>query len=711
MRKQAGRKILVLTSAVAITTLVCSFPGVVSEAAEPPDWSSRARLATGLKAMEHPEWVPLFLPDGTETKQTISYDPTGGNDDGLYKNWIRYIDEHKEWVNFDEIGPGCLYRQQMNVWKNGGDPRESIPPKARIKYYFDGETAARVDMTFDQLFGRHQKFTPPLSPPLAFFDDRTMVLGTWVLKDRFAVLYYPFAFQKRLKITMTTPPDGRPNRRWFQYTYLKYPWGTSVPSWKGMDVDSPVVRRQWENLGTDPKSAAGNRRMSKDLRIDNGASATAIELSGQGSIASLRFVLEPYTRETFYKTQIAISWDDQSKPAVTMPLGCFFGGGDPQYVPCKDVWKNPFKSLFQGFDPATKSFYMFWPMPYWSKAKIVLTNRSGTPITSLKVCAGYKPAEVLGYPRGKAGYFHAKQTIEVVPKGAYYSTAFVEKGRGKVVADFLFSQGYDMDGDTFVYFDDSWTPQIHGDGTEDDHNQGWGGDSYQKPLWGGLPNGYAGGYRFYMNDSYIFDKNINLNYELSTCQGKTNFGQKTDAIVYYYKAEDGVCNLRRTDELDVGNPASEKAHGYSVTQPTWAGKLTCSYDVYERNRHHNAATDDGRAFQGFSQFTVKINPDNNGVKLRRRANRNLSYRQLASVSVDGSPSEIPWYICELASSPPETGWVDSDLFIPAALTRGKRQITVKVRCVESANARQGINEFYYWVYGYGPTSDGGDASR
>ena len=32
-----------------------------------------------------------------------------------------------------------------------------------------------------------------------------------------------------------------------------------------------------------------------------------------------------------------------------------------------------------------------------------------------------------------------------------------------------------MDGDEFTYIDGSRTPQIHGDGTEDDHNQGYGG--------------------------------------------------------------------------------------------------------------------------------------------------------------------------------------------------------------------------------------------
>lgn len=654
--------------------------------------------------MEHPEWLPLFLPDGTATRQVISFDPTGGNLDGIYKNWVRYVDEHNDWVIFDEMGPGCLFRQQMNVWVIWEWKQRTKPPmspQARIKYYFDDEAKPRIDMTFDELFGKDQKYTPPFTPPLAFFDKRKSKLFDGPIQDRFALLYYPLPYQKRLKITMTPQTDGLTNSRWFQYTLLKYPHGAPIETWKGRSDDSSAVRRQWENVGSDPKDSRGNREVSNELQILDGRSATALELHGQGSIASLRFVLAPYTRETFYGTNIAIYWDDQAAPAVEMPLGCFFGGGDPTFAACKDVWQNPFKSLFQGFDPRTRSFYMYWPMPYWSKARIVLTNRSGSPL-KVTARAEYKPAGALAYPRENAGYFHAKQTIETAPAGRYFSTAFVETGRGKVVADFLFTQDYDMDGDTFVYIDDSRTPQIHGDGTEDDHNQGWGGDSYQEPLWGGLPDGYMGGYRFFLNDFYIFDKNITINYEHSACSGKYHENQKTDAIVYYYKAPNGIANLRLTDELDIGNRASEQAHAYSVTQPTWSGKLACSYDVYEKNRKHNAMEDEGRAFKGFSQFTVKIDPDNNGVKLRRRTNRHMSHRQLAAVTIDGGPAEIPWYLCELASSPAETAWVDTDLFLPAAFTRGKSQITLRVRCVESAAEPQGINEFRYWIYCYGP---------
>ena len=69
----------------------------------------------------------------------------------------------------------------------------------------------------------------------------------------------------------------------------------------------------------------------------------------------------------------------------------------------------------------------------------------------------------------------------------------------------MYSSGFAVDGDEFTYIDGSRTPQIHGNGTEDDHDQGWFGYAVQKPYWGGLTNGYQGAYRLYVSDSYVFN--------------------------------------------------------------------------------------------------------------------------------------------------------------------------------------------------------------
>ena len=169
----------------------------------------------------------------------------------------------------------------------------------------------------------------------------------------------------------------------------------------------------------------------------------------------------------------------------------------------------------------------------------------------------------------------------------------------------------------------------------------------------------------------FFNDHIKINYEFSREGGHDNGGE-TDAVVYYYKAPPGG-NLLLTDQMDVGDPASETAHHYSVTGQTWAGTRRSGYDGYERNYEYDVCQDDGRAFNGNSEFNVAISPANHGVELRRRLYRSGNGLQRAIVYVDGvRVKERPWDVCTLFQRPflPK-GWYDADFEIPAAYTRGK----------------------------------------
>src|SRR5262249_49679628 len=173
--------------------------------------------------------------------------------------------------------------------------------------------------------------------------------------------------------------------------------------------------------------------------------------------------------------------------------------------------------------------------------------------------AAYGKTPARDCPRRSCGHLYAKRTVDVSPDDASYSHAFATRGRGKVVGIMMYSSGFAVDGDEFTYIDGSRTPQIHGDGTEDDHDQGWLGYAVQQPYWGGLTNGYQGAYRLYVTDSYVFNSRIDIRYEHSNLGGLTH-GQKTDFIVWYYLARAGYGNLELTDELDVGNAVSERDH-------------------------------------------------------------------------------------------------------------------------------------------------------
>jgi hypothetical protein len=651
-----------------------------------------AEVPVSFDAMRRLDLLPVFLPNGTQTKQYISYDPSGGNKSGFFKRY----EDNGEYVFFDEIGPGFLCRQQMNVFSR-------VTPfpsnKARIRYYFDDEVKPRIDLTFDEFFGNRGEYTAPFTPPLAYFD--TLGRQWRGGPGTFAVMYYPLPFQKRLKITAYHPAGMRHYyASWFQYTYLKYRPGTPVDTWKGAEVDSPVVRKQFERLGQDPKPPVETATHRNMLALAPSETKTALDLTGPGAIMRLRLGMAPWSADTFFHTRIRITWDDQAAPAVDLPIGCFFGGGGDTIGVGQDTSTKTLTTLMFGFDAKTHACYCYWPMPYWSRARIEIVNDSQTPIANLNVEAAVAPPKAIDYRPGEAGYFAATRTVDISPDKALYSRAFRARGRGKVVGLMMYSVGFNMDGDEFTYIDGSGTPQIHGDGTEDDHNQGWGGYATQKPYWGGLINGFQGGYRLYLTEPYVYDSSIDILYEHSPEGPAKDRGQKTDFVIWRYTDRPGGCNLKLTDELDVGKPASEKAHDYRVTGETWSGVTAASYDLMEYAPREPTTTDVGRAFAGASQFTVKIDPANEGVRIRRRVNRNRSNVQRTNVYVDGQLiPDAPWYVCDL-KAPPETAFRDTDYEIPAVYTKGKDRLTIKLEHV-SGRADDSSNEYYYWIYCYG----------
>ena len=619
----------------------------------------------GLDAMSKPENMPFLYPSGTRTHQFIAADPTGKNGDGDTRtSFTKYIDENGETVIFDAYGPGCLYRQQMNLWllNDGGLFSDPNAGKSVIKYYFDDEKTPRINMTVDQFFGGH---TAPFTAPYCYLDGMS----------RFAILYYPFAFRKRLKITVNVMKEIK-DATWYQYTYLTYPQGTVVESWKDKSQDNILVRKQWTNHGTDPKPSTGNRSVSKAFSIADKKSES-FTINGQAAITSIRINVDPYNQHTFYQTKIRIYWDDQKEASVDLPLGYLAGcGGEENFLVAIDIPARTLKTLLMGYAGDSHSFYNYFPMPFWKNARIEFLNETGLTIDSLRCDVTYQTKETYEYPYGQAGYFCTKRTRDYDAEGTkLYSSVFDARGRGHMVALTFYTENYDMDGDEFSYFDDSHTTHIHGNGTEDDHNQGWGGSNHQKPLWGGVLNGYQGAYRIYMNEPYVFNKHLRMNYEHETLGNYKNI--KSDVTMFYYLSPLND-TLMLTDELNVGNAISEKEHNYTVSGQTWTGSVTSSYDGYEQNLIWDTCTDDGRAYQAYSQFTMKIEKNNSGVRPRKRINRSANGVQTATVYVDGVKLEKPWHVVQSSYYPPNQAWYDAEYEIPAVVTKGKESIRIKI---------------------------------
>ncbi len=669
-------------------------------------------VVTGLEAVAKVERLPFLFPPGTKKNRFISYDASGGNGFGLLQSTFkRYVDDKGELVIFDAYGPGCLYRQQMNIWINNGIGKKS--ESLRIKYYFDHDPVARIDFPVKEFFrGDHV----PVTAPFTMLDKN----------DKFGICYYPFSFREHLKVTLSdtlitrllneNKDDGC---NWYQYDYLTYPQGTNVKTWKrGDNQYAESVKRQWENIGKDPKDTTGNQYAEKDISLQPDEKAVVFESSGQASITGIRLKISPYDQETFYNTSIRIYWDGLKQPAIDMPISYFFGGGGPK----DNQWEASMNNLLLGFDAGQQTMYCYWPMPFWENAKIEILNKGREAISSLVSRVAYKPASVYEYPRNEAAYFMAKVTKDSAT-GVWtrqfkkpYVTAFKEEGHGQVVSVNMWSGNFLEDGDEFTYIDNPRMPWIHGDGTEDDFNQGWAGFTYEKPLWGAMVSGVKGSYRLHLNEPYIFYNSIDMRFE----QTGGKYGDKamiarrragtndticeTEFVVCYYKSPLGKM-MELSDSLDVGNLESEKAHSCKIEGERWNGTLTQSYDSYDTADDYGVTTDNGRAFDQSCEFKVRLNPENAGVRLTSRINREGNGIQTGNVYVDGKKLALPWRVVTYSEMPRKgkrsfDGWFDSEYEIPGKYTKGKHEITVRIEHVQSV--KDELNSFRYWVYCYAP---------
>ena len=666
-------------------------------------------VPSGFEAMARVERLPLLYPAGVRKNRALTYDASGGNGFGHFRSmFCKYVDERGEVVFFDAFGPGCLYREQMNIWTDYGVGARN--KDIRIRFYFDDDTEPRIDVPVYAFFnGEHTPFTQPF-----MFRDGHM----------FGIGYYPFPFAGRLRITLCDPELARlvaqgadPTCNWFQFDYLTYPAGTAVETWTpAADSFEPVVRRQWERAGCDPKPEKGNRVVSQCVSLGPGESAVLFDHRGRGSVAAVRLRLEPFDARTFCRTRIRIRWDDQPQPAVDMPVSYFFGAGGAD----DGMWDRSLRNLLFGFDAAAGTAYCYWPMPFWKRAVVELVNDSDEPVAHVGSEVVWKPASVFAYPRSGTGYFRAKLTRDVSAGGATrkgfskpYASAFRESGRGHVVALNMWSGNFYEDGDEFTYIDACRTPCIHGDGTEDDFNQGWAGGRHQKPLWGALNNGVKGSYRIHLNEPYIFYSDIDIRFEYTNSvypgQGpRQRTGTdpaliETEFVAWYYHAPGGPA-LHLTDSLDVGNEADERAHDFNATGERASARLTQGYDSYESCDDYDMLTDDGRAFDG-CEFRAALDPSNEGVRLRRRMNRAGNGLQRAAVYVDGQRLPQPWDITTYSEQPQRgersfDGWFDAEYEIPAAYTRGKK--SVRIRLGHLGPQPGGLNAYHYWVYCYEP---------
>ena len=626
------------------------------------------------------------IPDGTVwCGQFSSHSPHQQNGDA---NYFLYRDDQGDAVIFDVKAPGCI----KSMWAT------SIDSMAVLKFYFNGETTPRYKI---RVLDFYQGRLPGFTQPLVSYDLRGYYRPDSYAGNSFA----PIFFEKSLRISV----EGKPT--FYHILYEKYPYGTTIKPASVQeqrdfvlsaftDQKMPVTKDPVDQL----QSTLLPHQQINLFRQSGSGSIRSIEIETDTSVAFLKNVFigmiwdEASQKEDQAPREVFEATNNSRQYQVLAPVGMFFA--TPDYV-------LPVQSLPLSVEKSGKDRLKLtcrFVMPYWRNARIILQNRSDASFPNIQAKIAY---DTTPYPENKTGYFTT-----------FYHQGVTEYGR-----DWLFFESpgtgwylgtvqtcrleHYCEGNEHFYMDGNRTPQINGTGTEDYYlGCFWPSKTYYSPFAGSVndvrklsgvdttrfrtlfkedylfPAAY---YRFHLEMPIPFYSAIDARIQHGA---ENNIASEYSSLAYtYLKPQPG---LYETDLIDVGNASSRTVHNYSCSDAATPVSLLARY---EGNNLHTTIQDDGLSHKsGRIRFAISIDPDNAGVRLRRRIDQ-ATARQEADVYIDGVFAGT-WYDPQCN---PVLRWYDSEFQLPPRLTEHKKQLTVELRVRGTAAP---FSDFEYRVFCY-----------
>ena len=247
------------------------------------------------------------------------------------------------------------------------------------------------------------------------------------------------------------------------------------------------------------------------INILDGTSQELMHVKGAGIIHRIWMSgTIPRSKEQRRKIRIEMYWDNDPKPAVSVPVGDFFGLGLGLSTP----FENEFFS-----NPEGRSFNASIPMPFRKSARIVLVNESGSHAL---VWYDINYSEMKSLP-ADALYFHAfwnRNTATTI--GEDYTILPRVEGYGRflgtnigVIGNSDYRGVWFGEGEVKVYLDgDQSHPTLSGTGTEDYIGSGWGqgvyANRYQGSLVSDSKNDLYCFYRYHVKDPIYFHKDCKV---------------------------------------------------------------------------------------------------------------------------------------------------------------------------------------------------------
>lgn len=634
---------------------------------------------------EHPavRWEDLpLIRTGVKIRSYSSYNPTGRT----FRDFMNHpVMDGQDYEMARHQGlPGML----VGLWFT------DISWNKDVSHFFSVNSFGNVKLFLSD--GAEPDFDQPRD---AYFDS-----SAWPhlqpLWGRHSMARWGFpmlGFDSTFRATSTEPPH------WYQFTCHLYRDARFDETLNRSDLEA-WNRKMARPVGTYPGQDPGSVTKKGRIALTSGKAHTWLDLQGEGVVRRIRLRPSNLSSDMLDNIKISVCVDDASDPSVYVPLSVFFGGYEQAPI-------TKARALPCGYDGDWLYFYL--PMPFWKGVNIQLENRSGQDV-DLAYEIGYSDRNP--YASEDTGTLRIQYNPSTeVKKGEPDFPHLQVEGSGHIVGTTANLAG-SIEGNFRTYIDGMRTPSIETTGGEDYFCHAFGiREELQTPFHGGIVKTIVG-YRFHIADYVPFQDSILFCQDHGHDFTHDKDGTFRSAVFYYWHPRS---RLTLTDQFDVADVASDKAHNYRITTSGVQG-LRIDEAAYEGN-FTELFKDSGYWHAGESNFTVRIKPDNDGVRLRKRINQ-LAYHQAVEVYVDEQPAGV-WFEQgsqyhvlqekEMKVAGYSHDWRDinkrfrdTEFEIPVALTRGKTSLNLRMKSIGSKSAiedtqYQGMtNEYFYWVYCY-----------
>lgn len=675
-----------------------------------------------------------YLRIGQRTYMTSTYDRRGANEAADASHFLYQLADDRN-VSLDIMGKGVLAFKRTNHWH--GSPWHYIVD-GREYVVQESSTADPDHPVENSVFIPQEQFPHPLTL-------------TWSITKGADLMWVPIPFEQSFTLAY-----GRTHYGTGYYIYHKFlpdapNLSRPIKSWN-MEVPPADVLDLIDRSGTDIAAGSSDYAARTTLDVPAGQTRSLFTFSRTAAktVRAFRLTVGQDQAKALGEAFLRVYWDGNKHASVNAPVKLLFGTGSMFNRENREYLVKAFPVNVR-FGDGQVCLSMYFPMPFHRSARFALQAAPGLAINDLQAsiqCQNYTD------PANWVGYFHATYVDHGEPKPGhdlvFLDTTKVEGGSdwcGHLVGtSFIFSDRAELrtlEGDPRFYFDDSNTPQAQGTGTEEWGGGGdyWGGRNMTIPF-AGHPVGcrrkeeakdpedlIQSAYRFLLSDLMPFGRNARITFEHG---GENNMPEHYRSVTFWYGINQPCLIL--TDTFNVGDTDDERRHDYDSPQASPVQTLSSRYewgvDHLDGKEIFPETTDKGRFTKGSSTFTLKLDPRNLGVMIRRKMDYGFP-NQCARVFVADDRPDAPW--CEVGmwytagsntvvySNPKaETGaaehyvqtsnrrWREDEFLLPRSATQGRSVIRVKVEFVPRniplfpghPPAEQAWSEYQYKAYCY-----------